>query len=243
MTGGGTTEGTLLGGAIRYRQFAEGYRTGLEPVLLAAFVPAAPGARVVEAGCGAGAGLLCLAHRVRLGEGVGVERDPALAALANANFKENGFGQLGAEAAAIETWQPATRFDHALANPPWHDPAGTPSPLSGRRDAKEGGAETVALWARQLSAALTAGGTLSMVLPSALLGAALSAFAAAELGRLTVFPLWPGRGRPARLLLVRGVKAQRGPDQLLAGLVLHRAEGELSDEAERVLRGGEAIGA
>jgi tRNA1Val (adenine37-N6)-methyltransferase len=50
-----TTEGHLLGGRIRYRQPDTGFRSGLEPVLLAASVPARPGEHVLEAGTGAGA--------------------------------------------------------------------------------------------------------------------------------------------------------------------------------------------
>ena len=54
----GLTEGTLLGGAIRYGQPKTGYRTGIEPIFLAAAVPAHAGNQVLEAGTGAGAGLL-----------------------------------------------------------------------------------------------------------------------------------------------------------------------------------------
>ncbi|MFT8614000.1 MAG: SAM-dependent methyltransferase, partial [Gluconobacter oxydans] len=36
-------EGFLLGGRVRYDQFAKGYRPGLEPVLMAASLPARPG--------------------------------------------------------------------------------------------------------------------------------------------------------------------------------------------------------
>lgn len=57
------TTGHLLGGKVVYRQFSTGNRTGLEPVLMAAFVPARPGQTVMEGGCGAGAGLLCLSNR------------------------------------------------------------------------------------------------------------------------------------------------------------------------------------
>ncbi|HJS85951.1 MAG TPA: SAM-dependent methyltransferase, partial [Acetobacteraceae bacterium] len=58
------TGGTLLGGRVRYAQPAEGFRSGIEPVLLAAAVPARPGECVLEGGSGAGAGLLCLAARI-----------------------------------------------------------------------------------------------------------------------------------------------------------------------------------
>ena len=38
-----TTEGHLLGGRVRYAQPRAGFRSGIEPVLLASFVPARPG--------------------------------------------------------------------------------------------------------------------------------------------------------------------------------------------------------
>ncbi|HEY0053102.1 MAG TPA: methyltransferase, partial [Caulobacteraceae bacterium] len=55
-----TTDG-LLDGRVRLTQPARGYRAGVDAALLAAACPAAPGERVVEAGCGAGAVLLQVA--------------------------------------------------------------------------------------------------------------------------------------------------------------------------------------
>ena len=112
------THGTLLGGRIRYTQPAHGYRTGIEPVLLAASIPARPGQRVLEAGTGAGAGLLCLAARVSGVIGTGLERDPDQATLAATNFVANGFDGLTALHADLLTWAAAEAFDHSFANPP-----------------------------------------------------------------------------------------------------------------------------
>ena len=83
------TQATLLGGRLRYAQPHAGFRTGIEPVLLAATVAARPGQRVLEAGTGAGAALLCLAARVPGIAATGIERDPALAEFARANFAAN----------------------------------------------------------------------------------------------------------------------------------------------------------
>ena len=58
------TDGHLLGGRVSYAQPREGFRSGIEPVLLAAAIPARPGEHVLEGGSGAGAALLCLAARV-----------------------------------------------------------------------------------------------------------------------------------------------------------------------------------
>ena len=79
------TEDSLLGGRVRLRQPQVGLRAGHDAVLLAAAVPARPGERVLELGCGSGAAFLCLAARVPDLDIVAVEREPALAALARDN--------------------------------------------------------------------------------------------------------------------------------------------------------------
>ena len=78
-----------------------GFRSGIEPVLLAAAIPARPGARVLEGGSGAGAALLCLAARVPGVHGLGIEQDPALVALARQNAAANGWPDLRFMAADI----------------------------------------------------------------------------------------------------------------------------------------------
>src|ERR1700744_871787 len=108
----GTTNGHLLGGRILYRQPARGFRSGIEPVLLAAAVPAQPGEHVLEAGSGAGAALLCLAVRVPGVRLTGVEMQPEMAELAAANAAANGFSGIEIVAARIETAPLPQAFDH-----------------------------------------------------------------------------------------------------------------------------------
>jgi tRNA1(Val) A37 N6-methylase TrmN6 len=98
------TEDHLLGGRVGYAQPRHGFRSGIEPVLLAAAVPARPGERVLEGGTGAGAGLLCLAARVRGIQGVGIERDATIAALARRNALANGWDRLSFVVADVERW-------------------------------------------------------------------------------------------------------------------------------------------
>lgn len=234
------TDGTLLGGRVRHAQPAAGHRTGLEPVLLAAAVPARPGERVLEGGTGSGAALLCLAARVAGLRGVGVERDPALAALARANAAANGFDGISLIAGDLLALRPEGVFDHALANPPWHG-AGTASPEPLKETAKRGAPGLIAAWARQLAAPLRHRGTLSLILAAPALPAGLAALAAAGCGSPAVLALWPRPGRPAGLVLVQGIKGGRGPCRVLAGLVLHEEGGGFTAAAEAVLRGGAAL--
>ena len=54
----------LLGGRLRFSQPRRGYRTAIDPVLLAAAVAAESAETVLDVGTGTGATALCLAARV-----------------------------------------------------------------------------------------------------------------------------------------------------------------------------------
>ncbi len=83
------TRDRLLGGRVLLGQPAQGYRVAIDPVLLAAAVPADAGARVLDAGAGTGAAALCLAVRVPGCRVVGIELQPALQHIAAANVTDN----------------------------------------------------------------------------------------------------------------------------------------------------------
>jgi tRNA1Val (adenine37-N6)-methyltransferase len=235
------TEGTLLAGRVRYWQKRDGYRSGIEPVLLAAACPARPGERVLELGTGAGAALLCLAARVPGVGGTGVELDPALAALARRNLAANGAAdRVHIAERDAATFAADAPLDHAISNPPWHDAASTPSPVPGRRRAKQAGSGVLAAWCAAAAGALRAGGTLTLALPAALTGQAFTALADAGLGTPALFPLWPREGSPARLVLLQARRGNRGQARVLPGAVLHAGAG-WSAWANSVLRDGAPI--
>ncbi len=196
---------------------------------------------MLEAGTGAGAALLCLAHRVPGVVGVGLERDPSLAALARANFAANGFAGLRAETGALEDYAADAPFDHAMANPPWHDAAGTPSPDTGREAARRADPGLLARWVARLAASLRHRGTLTLIAAAGGLPEWLSALPAAGCGSATIWPLWPRAGQPAKLLLLRAARGGRAPTRLLPGLVLHACGGAFTPEAQAILRDAAAL--
>jgi tRNA1Val (adenine37-N6)-methyltransferase len=230
------TEGTLLGGRVRYAQPAAGFRSGIEPVLLAASVPARPGQVVLEAGTGAGAATLCLLARVPGLRALAIEADPAMAALARHNAAANGWA-LEVTAGDV-AGAPARTVDHAFANPPWHGP-GTLPPDPLRRRAMRLDGVGLAGWVEPLARALRGRGTLTLALPARLVAGAVAASLAAGLGEVALCPLWPRAGVAAKLALLR---ARRGPAAMRIGpgLVLH-AGGGYSAAADAVLRGGEPL--
>ncbi len=235
------TEGFLLGGRVRYAQPIRGFRSGIEPVLLAAAVPARSGDRVLEGGTGAGAGVLCLAFRVSGVEAIGIEKDPALVAIARHNAAANGFDAVHFLHSPVETIQANAAFSHAFANPPYHPASSTRSPVPSRDGAKFAESEVFAVWAAALAAQLRPRGTLTLIAPSARVPECLAALEAAGCGSGSLFPLWPRAGAAAKLVVVQAIKAGKGPFQVLPGLILHESATEYTRAAEAVLREGEAL--
>ncbi len=234
--------GGLLGGRLTYRQLRGGHRSGFEPVLLAAAVPARVGERVLEAGTGAGAALLCLGARVPGVQGVGVERDAALAALAAENFAANGLGAmhaLRADATALP-FAPDS-FHHTLANPPWFGARNTAPPDARRAAAHMAPEGLLHRWIAELLRVLRTRGTLALILPAASFAEAAACLRPA-CGGITLIPLWPRAGQPAKMVILTARKGGKSADTVHPGLVLHDEQG-ITAQAEAILRGGAALDA
>jgi tRNA1Val (adenine37-N6)-methyltransferase len=235
------TSGRLLDGRVSYCQPRHGFRSGIEPVLLAASLPVNPGESVLEGGCGAGATLLCLAARMPGVAAVGVDSDPALVTLARRNAAANGSTSLNFVAADMAALPETDAFDHGCANPPYHRAGGTTSPNAAREAAKRDQGGTLHLWAAALAQRLRPRGTLTFIVPGAILPACADAFASAGCPPTAMLPLWLRAGREAGLVLLRGVKGSRAPFRILPGLVLHNAERGFTQEAEAILRHGRTL--
>ena len=233
-------EDRLLGGRVRLCQPAAGYRAAIDPVLLAAAVPARAGQRVVDLGCGAGAAALCLLARVDGCRVSGLELLPALAALARENAALNGMGERFA-AVVGDVAAPAPALagaDHVMLNPPY---------LPRRRAApgKCGDAATVetaplSSWLAAALALVNDKGTLTVIHRADRLDALLAGLARGA-GGIVVLPLWAKAGVAARRVLVRARRGVATPLALLPGLVLHRDDGSYTDAAEAVLRDARGI--
>lgn len=235
------TDGHLLSGRVVYRQPAIGFRSGIEPVLLAASVPVRPGQHVLEAGTGAGAALLCLSARIPTAHATGVEVDPTMAALATANARANGFAGIEVIADRIETAVFPHPFDHAIANPPYHAPLGSASPIAARETAKRGSDTLMLTWIERLSGVLRDRGSLTLIVPAGMVAACLAAMTGCRCPCTILFPLWPKTERPAKLVLLRGVKNALTPMRLMPGLVLHNPDGSFTPTARAILHDSAAL--
>jgi len=236
------TEDRLLDGRVRLLQPARGYRVAIDPVVLAAAVPARAGQAVLDLGCGSGAAALCLLARVPGLTATGLECDPAAAALARDNAAANGvadsFRILEGELLAPPPALRAARFDHVLLNPPYLDPTRARLPEDADRRRSHGEAAAgLADWLDLGLRRLRDDGTLSVIHRAERLDEILATLAG-RAGGVTVFPLWPGgaEAKPAKRIVVRARKGSRASLSLHPGLVLHRPDGGYTAAAEAVLR-------
>ena len=106
------------------RQPEGGYRFSIDTVLLAGFAAPHARGRVLDLGTGCGVLLLLLSRLAPgMGFGTGVEIQPALCALAERNFRENGQGgRLRAIRGDFRREAPGVApgaFDLVVANPPY----------------------------------------------------------------------------------------------------------------------------
>jgi len=238
MTVNDITEDALLGGRIRIRQPARGYRVNVDTLLLAAAVEAHSGARLLEAGCGVGAALLAVAARSENTKLVGVERDQNIAAIARENVAMNAMTQRIeiVSGDALDRTAHWGVFDGVFVNPPFDAEGEGRAPAETRRHAHIADAP-IARWVGALADRLTGGAALTMIHRACKLPEILSALDG-RLGGVEVLPIRPRAEAAAKRVLVRARKGSRAPLRLLAGLDLHDASGaKYCNETDAILKG------
>jgi len=239
------SEDRLLDGRVSLKQPRQGYRAAIDPVLLAAATPALPGERVLDVGAGVGAASLCLAFRVPGAQVTGLELQPDLAELAAANIRDNDLEDrvsiLTGDLLSSPGDLTPSSFDRVMSNPPFQK-AGThtPPPGASRALAHGEGSADLAAWVAFCTRMLKPRGTLTLIHRADRLDD-LIALLHGRFGGITLIPLWPRVGRPAKRVLVTARRGARSPAFLSAGLVLHEADGGFTAAAEAILRHPNAL--
>lgn len=241
---GAAVENALLGGRVRLRQPVKGYRAGMDAALLAAAVAAEPSQRVIEAGCGAGAVLMQIGARCPGVTLTGLERDPAMAALAreNAVLNQADAQILEGDVAAGFRALDLPPFDWAVSNPPFFDdPGALRAPAEGKRGAWMAD-DGLKAWTTFLLKSVREGGRIVIIHRADRL-ADLLALLGETAGSFAVRGIHPYTDEPAKRVLVQATKTGKAPLRLLPPLVLHdRSGAKHTVEAEAVLRGEAGLG-
>lgn len=236
------THDAFLGGKLHLWQPRQGYRAGVDPVLLAASVPAKAGQLVLDLGCGVGAAALCLAARVPGLRLLGIERQSFYAKLA----VRNGLDVVEADLTNLPAPVRDQSFDHVLANPPYFDRRAGLSADDPGREAALSIDTPLTAWVETASRRLRHKGYLHMIHRAERVPDILSA-AAKRLGSPEIWPLCPRNGKAAELVIFRARKDGRAEFRLHAPVIMHTGTAHVADgesyrpEIQAVLRDGAAL--
>lgn len=240
----------FYGGAFHLLQpKGRGHRAGLDPLLLAAALPASEAGEVADLGAGTGAVGFALACRCPELRVTLVEQEAAVVGLLRRSLAlaENRSltGRLSVIEADLLALRPVREaaglrdgaYDAVLTNPPFHPPGDRPSPDVLRSAARSvPDRDFLARWLQVSAALLKPRGILALVARPENLGD-IVAGAKGRLGDLRVMPVHSRAGLPAIRILVRARRGSKAGLSLLPGLTLHEAGGELTPLARAVAAG------
>ena len=212
----------FLGGRLKILQPKRGYRAGVDPVLLAASVPAKHGDSILELGCGVGVASQCLGVRVPGLSLSGLELQANYAQLARKNASANGqeMEVITGDLTVMPDELRHRQFTHVLANPPYFNRnSGSPAENEGREMAL-GEDVPLATWVKMAAKRAAPKGSVTFIHRAERLPDLMQEMAR-YLGSLELLPLIPRVGRAARLVILRGYNGGRADFRLHDGWVMH----------------------
>lgn len=243
----------FLGGRILIKHYAEGFRSGMDAVLMAAAVPAKAGERVLELGSFTGVASLSLAARVSGCHVTGVELQEPMYRLACENAIDNTLQDHvnfvnGDLREATSTWQKGS-FNHVMANPPywrsdmvnmaWHE-GKTLETVEMHGELKD--------WVDNAVRLVKKGGTITYIYRTERTDE-LIALLRPTCGNITLYPLWslpPHEKRRSdapiqKRMIIQATKGSTAAFRVLPGMIMHRAGERHTEEALAVTMRGEGI--
>lgn len=234
----------FLGGKIKVYQDNSGYKSGVDAVLLASLVKAHRGAKVLDMGSGVGVAALCLAARIPNIEVYGLEICEDFYNLAVQNSQENSLSSAytPVRGSVLDKDIFDSQFDIIMSNPPYYKNYQNKADLSLKEQGNMEGEATLADFIRFAFYNLKNNGYLYLIQRSERLKETLDLLPAKHWGNIEIHPIYSFINAPAKRFIVVAKKLGAGDNTILHyGIVLHKNDTTYTEQAEKILRKGEAF--
>jgi len=239
-----TTHDSVYQGKLTLEQPRKAYRFGSDAMLLAAAVHAYDGQKVLELGCGVGAVLLAAHHRLPATPFVGIELQEEYAALAKANIARNEAEHQVSVVQGDVTDKALLHllgtFDHVIANPPYYGENHSGAVTELRRVARQQSDDDLAEWLQSANRFLKAKGTVTIIHSVEKMDELIEGLKK-FCGAIRIFPLWPSAGQSCKRIIIHALKGSKTPLSIMPGLVLHEADGKLTERAAEIINHGQSL--
>lgn len=224
---------------MRILQRRDGFRFGMDAVLLADFAQVDARARVADFGTGTGILPLLLYGRGKGAAFDALELQADMADMARRTMALNGLEErIRVHALAVEQAESAIRpgtVDAIVCNPPYGAPGTTLcNPSEGLRLARHQTAEGLRAWFRMGYRLLRGKGRFAMVYPAPRMLEAMDALQAAHLTPKRFRLIYPRADRAANLVLIEGVKDAKPLLQPEPPMIVYEADGSMTAELRRI---------
>ena len=224
---------------LRILQKDQGFRFGMDAVLLADFARVAAGDRVADFGTGTGILPLLLAGRDQGRHFDAFEIQQDMADMAKRSVALNGLTErIAVHHLPVEKADDAVAagtLDVILCNPPYGLPGTTLlNPNAALSTARHQGEEGLTAWYRMAYRLLRGKGRLNMVYPAPRMLEAMTALAKARLEPKRFRLIYPYADKPANLVLIEAMKDAKPMLHPEPPLIVYEAPGVMTQELQRI---------
>lgn len=236
------THDYLLDKQIKIFQPEDGYRTSSDAVLLSSLVTIKKGDSILDVGSGTGGISLCLAQRLKnySPQITGIELQKDLAELANLSAKENNFADflqyINADIREKVSLENCS-FHHVVTNPPYAQ-NDMPSPNQSKAFAHNHHDFSLSKWLEFCLKMLRPFGFLYIIHRAEALDEILFTLHK-KAGNIQIIPLYSKVGQPAKRIMLIAQKDSKTPLKIYPPFIVHSADGNYTETAEKILRKGE----
>ncbi|MCK5285471.1 MAG: methyltransferase [Alphaproteobacteria bacterium] len=232
----------LLNKRVKLRLPLQGFRPGMDSVMLASACSAQNGQSILDLGCGVGSAGLCVLTRIPDTNLKGIEIQPDHVELSIQNAIINNMEKRAEFICQnIRNFKDGC-FDHVICNPPFLESGSHLRSPDNKKASANGLEDDISLknWMRAAFDNLKSGGILTIIHRADMIDKIIQGLGKSY-GAIEIIPLWPKAGIAAKRVIIRAIKDRKSPAIINPGIILHNDNGGYTKRAEAILRNMDAL--